>query len=50
MTQIPFKDIKMIFEGLGIEPEEVCYYQDKARAKLEEEYNHRGEVEIEIIE
>jgi hypothetical protein len=35
--KIPFKDIKTIFERIGIEPEEVCYYPDKTRAKLEEE-------------
>jgi hypothetical protein len=34
MIQIPFKDIKTIFERLGIELEEVCYYQDKTRAEI----------------
>ncbi len=42
--------IKTICERLGIEPEEVFYYPDKTRAKLEEEYYNRGEVEIVIIE
>jgi hypothetical protein len=45
-----YKDIKTICERLGIEPEEVCYYPDKTRAKLEEEYYNRGEVEIQIID
>ena len=45
-----YKDIKTICERLGIEPEEVCYYPDKTKAKLEEEYYNRGKVEIQIIE
>jgi hypothetical protein len=40
----------MICERLRIEPEEVCYYPDRTRNKLEEDYYNRGEVEMEIIE
>ena len=45
-----YKEIKMICERLRIEPEEVCYYPDRTRKKLDEDYYNRGEVEREIIE
>ena len=36
------KEIKLICERLRIEPEEVCYYPDRTRDKLEEEYYNRA--------
>ena len=45
-----YKEIKTICERLRIELEEVCYYPDRTRDKLEEDYYNRGEVEMEIIE
>jgi len=45
-----YKEIKTICERLRIEPEEVCYYPERTRDKLEEDYYNRGEVEMEIIE
>ena len=44
------KEIKLICERLRIEPEEVCYYPDRTRDKLEDDYYNQCEVEMEIIE
>ena len=45
-----YKEIKTICERLRIEPEEVCYYPDRTRDKLEYDYYNRCEGEMEIIE
>jgi hypothetical protein len=37
-------------ERLRKEPEDVCYYPERTRDKLEEDYYNRGEVEMEIID
>ena len=45
-----YKEISKIFDRLKIEPKELCYYPDKIRRKLEEEYYEVNEIEQEIIE
>ena len=40
----------MICDRLKIEPKELCYYPDKIRRKLEEEYYEGNEIGQKIIE
>ena len=40
----------MICDRLKIKPKELCYYPDKIRRKLEEEYYEGIEIEQEIIQ
>ena len=44
-----YKEISMICDRLKIKPKELCYYPDKIRRKLEEEYYEGNEIEQEII-
>jgi hypothetical protein len=43
------KEIESICERLRIEPEELCFYSDKTRRKLQKEYFEGNEVEKEIM-
>ena len=45
-----YKEISMICDRLKIEPKELCYYPDKIRRKLEEEYYEGNEIGQKIIE
>ena len=44
-----YKEIESICERLRIEPEELCFYPDKTRRRLQKEYFEGIEVEKEII-